>query len=122
MKFKEISYDRAEGSPSGERKHGPLALVTEKTPVLAILTDKTDPDETLHNGNEVESRSAPVTGVMSEANPNTVFDSTFEVPDIGVMEPIVANGSLQLFAYHVAKIKGRLIDKPRNLAKSVTVD
>lgn len=122
LKLKEISYDHAEGFPSGELKHGPLALVTEDTPVLAILTDGTNPDETLHNVKEVESRGAPVIGITSNTDPNQVFDSTLEVPEMGLMEPIVANVYLQLFAYHVANKKGRSIDKPRNLAKSVTVD
>ncbi|WP_435156993.1 glutamine--fructose-6-phosphate transaminase (isomerizing) [Haladaptatus sp. DFWS20] len=122
LKLKEISYDHAEGFSSGELKHGPLALVTEDTPVIAILTEGTNADETLHNVKEVESRGAPVIGVTSESDPNAVFDTALEVPSVGVMEPVVANVYLQLFAYHVANAKGRSIDKPRNLAKSVTVE
>ncbi|WP_458208937.1 glutamine--fructose-6-phosphate transaminase (isomerizing) [Haladaptatus sp. NG-SE-30] len=122
LKLKEISYDHAEGFPGGELKHGPLALVTENTPVIAILTEGTSADETLHNVKEVESRGAPAIGVTSETDPNPVFDVTFEVPKVGLMEPVVANVYLQLFAYHVANQKGRSIDKPRNLAKSVTVE
>ncbi|WP_227354282.1 glutamine--fructose-6-phosphate transaminase (isomerizing) [Haladaptatus salinisoli] len=122
LKLKEISYDHAEGFPGGELKHGPLALVTEQTPVVAVLTEGTNADETLHNVKEVESRGAPVIGVTSETDPNPVFDTALEVPAIGLMEPVVANVYLQLFAYHVANQKGRSIDKPRNLAKSVTVE
>ncbi|MFH5801369.1 glutamine--fructose-6-phosphate transaminase (isomerizing) [Haladaptatus sp. CMAA 1911] len=122
LKLKEISYEHAEGFAGGELKHGPLALVTEKTPVIAILTDETNAAETLNNVKEVESRGAPVIGVTSETDPNSVFNTVFEVPSIGLMEPVIANIYLQLFAYHVAKEKGRAIDKPRNLAKSVTVE
>ncbi|WP_458190580.1 glutamine--fructose-6-phosphate transaminase (isomerizing) [Haladaptatus sp. NG-WS-4] len=122
LKLKEISYDHAEGFPGGELKHGPLALVTERTPVIAILTEGTSADETLHNVKEVESRGAPAIGVTSDKDPNPVFDVAFEVPKVGLMEPVVANVYLQLFAYHVANQKDRSIDKPRNLAKSVTVE
>ncbi|WP_266081597.1 glutamine--fructose-6-phosphate transaminase (isomerizing) [Haladaptatus caseinilyticus] len=122
LKLKEISYDHAEGFAGGELKHGPLALVTENTPVLAILTEGTNAEDTLHNVKEVESRGAPVIGVTSEIDPNPVFDITFRVPEVGLMEPVVANVYLQLFAYHVADQKDRSIDKPRNLAKSVTVE
>lgn len=122
LKLKEISYDHAEGFPSGELKHGPLALVTDETPVVAILTEGTNADETLHNVKEVESRGAPTIGVTSATDPNPVFDTTLTVPKVGLMEPVVANVYLQLFAYHIAKRKGRSIDKPRNLAKSVTVE
>ncbi|ODR79833.1 glutamine--fructose-6-phosphate aminotransferase [Haladaptatus sp. W1] len=122
LKLKEISYDHAEGFPGGELKHGPLALVTDKTPVIAILTEGTNADETVHNVKEVESRGAPTIGVTSETDPNPVFDVTFEVPNVGMMEPVVANVYLQLLAYHIANQKDRSIDKPRNLAKSVTVE
>ncbi|SIR73484.1 glutamine--fructose-6-phosphate transaminase [Haladaptatus litoreus] len=122
LKLKEISYDHAEGFASGELKHGPLALVTENTPVLAILTEGTSAHETLHNVKEVESRGAPAIGVSSETDLNPVFDTVLEVPNVGLMEPVVANVYLQLFAYHVASQKDRSIDKPRNLAKSVTVE
>jgi glucosamine--fructose-6-phosphate aminotransferase (isomerizing) len=122
LKLKEISYDHAEGFPAGELKHGPLALVTEDTPVLAVLTEGSRPGDTLNNVKEVESRGAPVVGASSGPGSETVLDARFEVPDAGLMEPLVANVYLQLFAYHVADLKGRAIDKPRNLAKSVTVE
>jgi glucosamine--fructose-6-phosphate aminotransferase (isomerizing) len=122
LKLKEISYDHAEGFPAGELKHGPLALVTPETPVLAVLTDGTRPHETLNNVKEVESRGAPVIGFSSIEDAGKYLDETFEVPDLGELEPLVTNVYLQLFAYHVARSKGRSIDKPRNLAKSVTVE
>ncbi|MFB6229427.1 MAG: glutamine--fructose-6-phosphate transaminase (isomerizing) [Halobacteriales archaeon] len=121
LKLKEISYDHAEGFPAGELKHGPLALVTGETPVLAVLTDGSRPAETLNNVKEVESRGAPVIGLSSHPPAEKFLDTTLEVPDLGILEPLVANVYLQLFAYYVADLKGRAIDKPRNLAKSVTV-
>lgn len=122
LKLKEISYDHAEGFAAGELKHGPLALITPDTPVVAILTNETESKKTLNNVKEVKSRGAPVIGVASDPDATAHVDATFDVPDCGPMEPVVANVALQLFAYHVAHSKGRSIDKPRNLAKSVTVE
>ncbi|MBP2252624.1 glucosamine--fructose-6-phosphate aminotransferase (isomerizing) [Halarchaeum solikamskense] len=122
LKLKEISYDHAEGFPAGELKHGPLALVTEQTPVLAVLTDGANADATLNSVKEAESRGAPVIGCLSDGRGEKLLDDTLDVPEIGEMSPLVANVYLQLFAYHVANLKGRAIDKPRNLAKSVTVE
>jgi glucosamine--fructose-6-phosphate aminotransferase (isomerizing) len=123
LKLKEISYDHAEGFAAGELKHGPLALVTSETPVLAVLTKGSNAKETLNNVKEVESRGAPVLGCASEVVDAEKFvDEVFEVPDLGELEPLVANVYYQLFSYHVANFEGRPIDKPRNLAKSVTVE
>ncbi|MGQ4554932.1 glutamine--fructose-6-phosphate transaminase (isomerizing) [Halobellus sp. GM3] len=122
LKLKEISYDHAEGFPAGELKHGPLALVTSETPVLAVLTEGSNADETLNNVKEVESRGAPVIGCASlSVDAEKYVDEVFEVPELGELESLVANVYFQLFSYHVANLKGRSIDKPRNLAKSVTV-
>ncbi|AZQ14251.1 glutamine--fructose-6-phosphate transaminase (isomerizing) [Halorubrum sp. PV6] len=122
LKLKEISYDHAEGFAAGELKHGPLALVTPETPVLAVLTDGARADETMNNVTEAQTRGAPALGCVSAGKEYATLDASFEVPDVGVVEPLVANVYLQLFAYHVANGKGRPIDKPRNLAKSVTVE
>ena len=122
LKLKEISYDHAEGFAAGELKHGPLALVTPDTPVLAVLTDGARADETMNNVTEAQTRGAPALGCVSAGDEYDTLDASFEVPDVGVVEPLVANVYLQLFAYHVANEKGRPIDKPRNLAKSVTVE
>ncbi|WP_323677101.1 glutamine--fructose-6-phosphate transaminase (isomerizing) [Halorubellus sp. PRR65] len=122
LKLKEIAYVHAEGFPSGELKHGTLALVTENTPVLTVLTDGARPKETLNNVKEVESRGAPVVGFSSYDAAANYLDVEIEIPDLGALEPLVANVGLQLFAYHVANELGRAIDKPRNLAKSVTVE
>jgi glucosamine--fructose-6-phosphate aminotransferase (isomerizing) len=122
LKLKEIAYVHAEGFPSGELKHGTLALVTEHTPVLTVLTEGARPGETLNNVKEVESRGAPVIGFSSYDAAANYLDVEIEIPDLGTLEPLVANVGLQLFGYHVANDLGRAIDKPRNLAKSVTVE
>ncbi|WP_074796701.1 glutamine--fructose-6-phosphate transaminase (isomerizing) [Haloferax larsenii] len=122
LKLKEISYVHAEGFAAGELKHGPLALVTENTPVLAFLNDAAAADETVNNVKEVESRGAPVIGLSTPDETNSFCEHSIDVPELGRLEPLVANVALQLFAYHVADEMGRPIDKPRNLAKSVTVE
>ncbi len=122
LKLKEIAYDHAEGFAAGELKHGPLALVTDETPVLAVLTKGARPDDTLHNVKEVRARDAPVIGATSRESDQRYLEQTLPVPESGLMEPVVTNVYWQLFAYHVADFKGRPIDKPRNLAKSVTVE
>ncbi|WP_136589156.1 glutamine--fructose-6-phosphate transaminase (isomerizing) [Salinigranum halophilum] len=122
LKLKEIAYVHAEGFAAGELKHGPLALVTPKSPVLAVLTQGSSPEATLNNVKEVESRGAPVIGCTSLDDAEKFLDVTFEMPELGDLSPLIANVCFQLFAYHVANLKGRSIDKPRNLAKSVTVE
>ena len=122
LKLKEISYDHAEGFPAGELKHGPLALVTSETTVISVLTRGADIENTLKGVKEVDSRGASVLGITSDAEVEKYLDAMLTIPDAGMMEPVVANVYLQLFAYHVANSKGRAIDKPRNLAKSVTVE
>ncbi|WP_152040981.1 glutamine--fructose-6-phosphate transaminase (isomerizing) [Salinigranum salinum] len=122
LKLKEIAYVHAEGFAAGELKHGPLALVTPESSVLAVLSEGANPKATLNNVKEVESRGAPVLGCTSIEDAEKFLDVSFEVPELGVLSPLIANVCFQLFAYHVAKRKGRSIDKPRNLAKSVTVE
>ena len=126
LKLKEISYDHAEGFAAGELKHGPLALVTPETPVLAVLTTGARAAGTMTNVTEARTRGAPAIGCVSPAaSPSSTADGldvVFDVPPLGRLEPLVANVYFQLFAYHVADAKGRSIDKPRNLAKSVTVE
>ncbi|GAB3687992.1 glutamine--fructose-6-phosphate transaminase (isomerizing) [Salinarchaeum chitinilyticum] len=122
LKLKEISYDHAEGFAAGELKHGPLALVTPETPVLAVLTEGSRPTETLNNVKEAQAREAPVVGASSGDGAGQYLDVEWPVPDAGLLEPLITNVYWQLFAYYVADSKGRSIDKPRNLAKSVTVE
>jgi len=96
-------------------------FVTTETAVIAFLTDATNPHDTLHNAKEVEARGASVIGLSTLDDADTYCAETIDIPEIGVLEPVVANVAMQLFAYHIAKDQGRNIDKPRNLAKSVTV-
>ncbi|RBI60720.1 glutamine--fructose-6-phosphate transaminase (isomerizing) [halophilic archaeon] len=122
LKLKEISYDHAEGFPGGELKHGPLALVTEQTPVIALLTPGSEPDEMAKNIKEVQAREAPIIGIGIRGDTGKTVDTFLGLPNLGDLTPVLANVYLQLFAYHIANVKDRAIDKPRNLAKSVTVE
>ncbi|ESS11037.1 MAG: glucosamine 6-phosphate synthetase [uncultured archaeon A07HR60] len=122
LKLKEISYAHAEGFAAGELKHGPLALVTSETPVIAFLTAFSSQQDTRNSVKEVEARGAPVIGMVTEDNDALFCTHQIEIPALGRLEPLVANVATQLFAYHVADALGRPIDKPRNLAKSVTVE
>ena len=124
LKFKEITYEHAEGFAAGELKHGPLALVTPDTPVFALFSGVND-EKTLNNVKEVQARGAPVIGVTSTDSPE-VTDTVDDVLEIPPTHPalagVAANVQLQLVSYHMADHLNRAIDKPRNLAKSVTVE
>jgi len=122
LKLKEIAYEHAEGFAAGELKHGPLALITGETPVPAVLTEGSRPAETRNNVTEAQTREAPAIGVTDGTVETDTLDLTLEVPELGALTPLVANVYFQLFAYHIADLQGRSIDKPRNLAKSVTVE
>ncbi|MFW5963445.1 MAG: glutamine--fructose-6-phosphate transaminase (isomerizing) [Natronomonas sp.] len=124
LKFKEITYEHAEGFAAGELKHGPLALVTDDSVVTAVFTGRND-EKTLHNVREVQSRGAPVVAVAPESATTVkrAADETIEIPDAHPeLSGLLSNVVLQLFSYHAAELRGRPIDKPRNLAKSVTVE
>ncbi|WP_410764622.1 glutamine--fructose-6-phosphate transaminase (isomerizing) [Haloferax sp. DFSO60] len=125
LKFKEITYEHAEGFPAGELKHGPLALVTENTPVFALVTgDDAAARKTLGNIKEVQARGAPVVVITDGVLEVERFaDAVLRVPKTdGLVGPLLVNVQLQLIAYEMAAHLGREIDKPRNLAKSVTVE
>jgi len=125
LKMKEITYSHAEGFAAGELKHGPLALVTENTPVFAVVTgDGRLAEKTIGNVKEVEARGTPVVAVTDgQSDIERYADHVLSVPATSnVASSIVANVQLQLVAYWTATILGRSIDKPRNLAKSVTVE
>jgi glucosamine--fructose-6-phosphate aminotransferase (isomerizing) len=125
LKLKEISYEHAEGFAAGELKHGPLALVTGNTPVFAIaLGNGERARKTVGNIKEVEARNAPVVAVTDGQNDAHLYaDSVLRVPETHPrVGALLANVQLQLVAYHIANDLGRPIDKPRNLAKSVTVE
>jgi len=120
LKLKEIAYVHAEGMPAGELKHGTLALVEEGTPVVAICPRDYTFDETLSNISETEARGAIVVGISDRQE--TTFNEWINIPEVDeIFYPLVSIIPLQLFAYHSAVARGLDPDKPRNLAKSVTV-
>jgi len=125
LKLKEISYIHAEGYHAAELKHGPIALLQENTPIVALLNNIPGKEKTIGNAEECKARKAPVIAVVSEGDEQTAegFDDIIVVPDcppcIAAVPTAVA---LQLLAYHIAAARGCEIDQPRNLAKSVTVE
>ena len=124
LKFKEISYEHAEGFSSSQLKHGPLALVTPNTPVFAVFTGSQD-EKTLNNVREVQARGGPVIAVAPDSADEVVdvADDVLSIPNVPPdVAGILANVQLQLLSYHAANLLDRPIDKPRNLAKSVTVE
>ncbi|MDG5760898.1 glutamine--fructose-6-phosphate transaminase (isomerizing) [Natronococcus sp. A-GB1] len=123
LKFKEITYEHAEGFASGELKHGPLALVTPDTPVFAVFTGQEDA-KTLNNAEEAQTRGAPLVAVCPDGHPALeTADAHLEIPDTEpALSGLLANVQLQLVSYYAADLLDRPIDKPRNLAKSVTVE
>ena len=124
LKLKEISYEHAEGFPAGELKHGPLALVTPNTPVFAVSTGN-HPEKLAGTVEEVGARGAPVVAVApdSQNRVREAADAVLSVPDTHPeLVGLLANVQLQLLSYHTATLLDRPVDKPRNLAKSVTVE
>jgi glutamine---fructose-6-phosphate transaminase (isomerizing) len=125
LKLKEISYIHAEGYPAGELKHGPIALVEEGVPVVAVATACHVYPKMLSNIQEVKARGAEVIAIVTEGDSEIgrLADHVLEVPATPeLLSPVVVAVPLQLFAYHVAKLRGCDVDQPRNLAKSVTVE
>ncbi len=125
LKLKEISYIHAEGYPAGEMKHGPIALVGEETPIIAIVVDDPVRPKMLSNIMEVSARDAPVfaVGLEDDVELAKLVDVVIPVPRTNpLFSPVVVLVSLQLLAYFVALMRECSIDKPRNLAKSVTVE
>ena len=124
LKLKEISYIHAAGYAAGEMKHGPLALVDENLPVVVVNPKGPDYDKTLSNAQEVHSRHGRIISVVTEGDEkhSDFSDAVIEVPETHyLLSPIVAIVPLQLLAYHIAVLRGCDVDKPRNLAKVVTV-
>jgi len=124
LKFKEITYEHAEGFAAGELKHGPLALVTSTTPVFAVSTGR-HAEKIRSNVREIQARDAPVVAVLPQSSTDlaNVADEVLTVPATRPeLVAVLANVQLQLVAYHAAARMNRPIDKPRNLAKSVTVE
>ncbi|MEO1387777.1 MAG: glutamine--fructose-6-phosphate transaminase (isomerizing) [Cyanobacteria bacterium J06634_6] len=125
LKLKEISYIHAEGYPAGEMKHGPIALLDEKVPVVAIATRGTVYEKVLSNAQEAKARDAQLIGVvpMNDIEAEETFDSLLPVPDVDeLLSPMLTVIPVQLLSYHIAARRGLDVDQPRNLAKSVTVE
>ena len=120
LKLKEISYIHSEAYPAGELKHGPIALIDNGTYVMGIITDSKTSEKTWSNLEEVKSRGAKVILVT---NQNIEEDTVIHIPLVNpILAPLLAVIPLQFIAYYIAKEKGLDVDKPRNLAKSVTVE
>ncbi len=125
LKLKEISYIHAEGLPAAEMKHGPIALITDGMPVVCIATSGTQYNKILSNMSEVRARGGSVIAIATEGDRDIqdVADHVLYVPDtIEPLQPLLTVIPLQLIAYHAAVMRGCNVDKPRNLAKSVTVE
>lgn len=123
LKLKEISYIHSEAYAAGELKHGPIALIENGVTVIAILTDPTLVEKSISNIQEVITRGAKTFVITNQNLGNKKFDLTLNIPDTNpLLSPILSVVPLQLFAYYISKEKGLDVDKPRNLAKSVTVE
>ena len=125
LKLKEISYIHAEGYPAAEMKHGPIALIDSDMPVVVIATHNAMYEKVLSNIQEIKARQGRVIALVTKGDDtiSRIADEVIELPDVQeCLEPLVATIPLQLLAYHVAVCKGKNVDQPRNLAKSVTVE
>ena len=125
LKLKEISYIHAEGYPAAEMKHGPIALVDQHTPSVFIVPQGPVYDKVISNLEEIKARGGPVIAIVSEGDTTIqqLADDVIHVPQVAdFVQPIVSIVPLQLLSYHIALIRGCDVDKPRNLAKSVTVE
>ena len=125
LKLKEISYIHAEGYPAAEMKHGPIALIDEEMPVVVIAPKRGHYEKILSNIQEIKARKGRIISIVTEGDTDVsaISDYTFEIPDTEeCFVPLLSVIPLQLLAYHIAIAKGRDVDQPRNLAKSVTVE
>lgn len=125
LKLKEISYIHAEGYPAAEMKHGPIALIDSDMPVVVIAPHDEMYQKVLSNIQEIKARKGKVIALVSKGDDtiSKIADEVIEIPQtLECLEPLVASIPLQLLAYHIAVCKGKNVDQPRNLAKSVTVE
>ena len=125
MKLKEISYIHAEGLPAAEMKHGPIALIADSMPAVFIATAGPQYDKIMGNIAEVRARGGRTIVVATEGDENIAehADHLITIPDAPeFLQPMLTVVPLQLLAYHAAVLRGHDVDKPRNLAKSVTVE
>lgn len=119
IKLMETCYIHAQGFAGGEMKHGPIALIEKGEPCIVLVANDESKDEIISNATEVKARGGYIIGISPDNN--EVFDYWIKVPDVGVASPIVNIIPIQMLAYHIAVLRGLDPDKPRNLAKSVTV-
>ena len=125
LKLKEISYIHAEGYPAAEMKHGPIALIDQEMPSVIIAPSDSLYDKIISNVQQVKSRGGAVVAIVSKGNTamKDIANFCIEIPDVPeCLTPLVASIPLQLLAYYIAVNKGKNVDQPRNLAKSVTVE
>jgi len=125
LKLKEISYISTDAYAAGEMKHGPIALLSEQTPVVTVATDSPVLEEVISNMQEVRARGAYLIAVASEGNTtiDQQADSVISIPQTDwILQPLLAVIPLQLLAYRIARLRGLNVDQPRNLAKTVTVE
>ncbi|MHC4826051.1 MAG: SIS domain-containing protein, partial [Planctomycetota bacterium] len=125
LKLKEISYIHAEGMPAAEMKHGPIALIDDRMPVVVVATRNSQYEKVMSNIEEVRSRGGHIIAVATEGDQDIAkhCEAVFYVPNVSEpLQPMLTVVPLQLLAYHAAVIRGKDVDKPRNLAKSVTVE
>jgi glucosamine--fructose-6-phosphate aminotransferase (isomerizing) len=123
LKLKEISYIHAEGYPAGEMKHGPIALLDAKVPVVSIAMPGAVFDKVLSNAQEAKARDAQLIGVAPDCPDAELFDVLLPVPAVDeLLSPLLTVIPMQLLSYHIAAHRGLDVDQPRNLAKSVTVE
>ena len=125
LKLKEIAYIHCEAYAAGELKHGTISLIEEGTPVIGIVTDKFIAEKTISNLKEVKARGAYVIYITTDVldTDDDFYDKKIVIPSINpLLEPLATIIPLQLIAYHTAKLNKCDIDKPKNLAKSVTVE
>ncbi|MBL7764115.1 MAG: SIS domain-containing protein, partial [Chitinophagaceae bacterium] len=125
LKLKEISYIHAEGYPAAEMKHGPIALVDESLPVVFVATRDSYHEKVVSNMQEIKARKGKVIAVINEGDESTasLCDDVMTVPEADeILAPMLSTVPLQLIAYYIGIAKGLDVDKPRNLAKSVTVE
>jgi len=123
LKLKEISYIHAEGYPAGEMKHGPIALLDARVPVVSIAMPGKVFDKVLSNAQEAKARDAQLIGVAPGGKDTEIFDLLLPVPEVDeLLSPLLTVIPMQLLSYHIAAHRGLDVDQPRNLAKSVTVE
>lgn len=125
LKLKEISYIHAEGYPAAEMKHGPIALIDEKMPVIIVAPKQGHYDKVVSNIQEIKSRSGKIIAVVTKGDTQVkeLADHVIEIPDTAeALTPLLTTIPLQLLSYHIAVMRGCNVDQPRNLAKSVTVE